>query len=86
MECARRAICEQLRRRMVDLTASLCNVCGTLHNYAVAIALRRRNGSLIARSRTPRARQFSGARMERANVRLTSRCGGGRSIRPHRCA
>eukprot|EP00974_Lingulodinium_polyedra_P039428 3780643-Lingulodinium_polyedra.AAC.1 len=33
-----------------------------------------------------RARQFSGTRMECACVRLASRCGGGRLIRPHRCA
>eukprot|EP00974_Lingulodinium_polyedra_P022233 2147540-Lingulodinium_polyedra.AAC.1 len=27
-----------------------------------------------------------GARVERACVRFVSRCGGGRSIRPHQCA
>eukprot|EP00974_Lingulodinium_polyedra_P100242 9710160-Lingulodinium_polyedra.AAC.1 len=54
--CAKRATCEPLQPRTADLTASLRNVCRTLHNDAVAIAVRRRSGSLIARSRTPRAR------------------------------
>eukprot|EP00974_Lingulodinium_polyedra_P071520 6917501-Lingulodinium_polyedra.AAC.1 len=62
MECARRAICEPLRRRTVYLTASFCSVCKTLRNDAVAIAVRRRAGPLMAHSRTPCARQFSGAR------------------------
>eukprot|EP00974_Lingulodinium_polyedra_P126368 11198029-Lingulodinium_polyedra.AAC.1 len=57
--------------------------------YAARVLLestvRRRNGSQIARSRAPRAHQFSGARMECANVRCANRCDGGRSIRPHRC-
>eukprot|EP00974_Lingulodinium_polyedra_P016216 1571837-Lingulodinium_polyedra.AAC.1 len=57
MECARRAIREPLRRQAVDLSASFCSVCKTLHKDAVAIAVRRRSGLLIARSRSPRARQ-----------------------------
>eukprot|EP00974_Lingulodinium_polyedra_P089920 8718534-Lingulodinium_polyedra.AAC.1 len=55
------------------------------HNDAVESTVRRRNGSPIARSRTPRARHFSGARMEPANVRFANHCGNKRSIRPHRC-
>eukprot|EP00974_Lingulodinium_polyedra_P040580 3897971-Lingulodinium_polyedra.AAC.1 len=39
-----------------------------------------------ARSRVPCARQFSGARVECARVRFASRCGSGRSTRPHHCA
>eukprot|EP00974_Lingulodinium_polyedra_P042205 4051101-Lingulodinium_polyedra.AAC.1 len=52
---------------------------------AVASAVRRRAGSQIARSRAPRAPRapVSGARVERASVRFSSRCGGGRSMRPH---
>eukprot|EP00974_Lingulodinium_polyedra_P009838 944365-Lingulodinium_polyedra.AAC.1 len=50
-----RATCEPLRPRTVDSTASLCNVLQTLHNDAVESAVRRRNASLIVRSRTPRA-------------------------------
>eukprot|EP00974_Lingulodinium_polyedra_P049038 4713686-Lingulodinium_polyedra.AAC.1 len=46
---AMRAICEPPRRRTTIATASLCNVCKTLHNDAVAITVRRRNGSRIAR-------------------------------------
>eukprot|EP00974_Lingulodinium_polyedra_P087482 8479623-Lingulodinium_polyedra.AAC.1 len=37
--------------------------------------VRRRGGSQIARPRIPRARQNSGARVERAGVRFASRCG-----------
>eukprot|EP00974_Lingulodinium_polyedra_P020240 1956656-Lingulodinium_polyedra.AAC.1 len=62
MECARRAMREPLRRRTVSLTASLRSVCKTLHNDAVAMSVRRRSGSLIARSRAPCARQKIGAR------------------------
>eukprot|EP00974_Lingulodinium_polyedra_P129272 11209443-Lingulodinium_polyedra.AAC.1 len=51
--------------------------CNTLHNDAVESTLRGRNGLQIARSRTPRARHFSGARMEYASVRFASRCSGG---------
>eukprot|EP00974_Lingulodinium_polyedra_P047427 4552773-Lingulodinium_polyedra.AAC.1 len=51
---------------MDELTASLCSVCKSLRNDAVAIAVCRHSGSLIARSRTPCARQFSGARVESA--------------------
>eukprot|EP00974_Lingulodinium_polyedra_P087764 8511018-Lingulodinium_polyedra.AAC.1 len=40
----------------------------------------------VAPSRVPRARQFSGVRVERASVRCPIRCGGGRSTRPHHCA
>eukprot|EP00974_Lingulodinium_polyedra_P004424 414056-Lingulodinium_polyedra.AAC.1 len=58
MECMKRAIREPLRRRTVDLTATLRNVCKTLHNDAVAIAVRRRNGSQIERWRTPCKRLF----------------------------
>eukprot|EP00974_Lingulodinium_polyedra_P095818 9287920-Lingulodinium_polyedra.AAC.1 len=47
--------------------------------------VRRRNGSRTARSRTPRARQKTGARIKCTSVRFASRSGRGRSIRPHRC-
>eukprot|EP00974_Lingulodinium_polyedra_P094628 9172221-Lingulodinium_polyedra.AAC.1 len=40
----------------------------------------------MARSLTPRTRQKTGARMERAGVRFASHCGGGQLIRPHHCA
>eukprot|EP00974_Lingulodinium_polyedra_P132390 11221548-Lingulodinium_polyedra.AAC.1 len=43
-----RAICEPLRRRTVDSTASLRNVCKTLHNGAVESTIRGRSGSQIA--------------------------------------
>eukprot|EP00974_Lingulodinium_polyedra_P043827 4208167-Lingulodinium_polyedra.AAC.1 len=46
---AKRAICEPLRRRAAIATVSLCSVCKTLHNDAVAIAVGHRNGSQIAR-------------------------------------
>eukprot|EP00974_Lingulodinium_polyedra_P064555 6237014-Lingulodinium_polyedra.AAC.1 len=49
MERAKRAICEPPGRRTAIATASLCNVCKTLHKDAVAIAARRRNGLQIAR-------------------------------------
>eukprot|EP00974_Lingulodinium_polyedra_P069942 6767779-Lingulodinium_polyedra.AAC.1 len=62
MECARRVMREPSRLRSVDLIASLCSVCKTLRNDASAIAVCRSSGSLIARSHTPCARQFSGAR------------------------
>eukprot|EP00974_Lingulodinium_polyedra_P121801 11180347-Lingulodinium_polyedra.AAC.1 len=38
------------------------------------------------RLRTPRARQTTGARVERASVQFARRCNGGRGIRPRRCA
>eukprot|EP00974_Lingulodinium_polyedra_P061340 5917924-Lingulodinium_polyedra.AAC.1 len=56
VQCAKRAISEPLRQQTVDLTASLSNVCESLHNDAVAIAVHRRASSLTARPRTPRAR------------------------------
>eukprot|EP00974_Lingulodinium_polyedra_P031669 3050024-Lingulodinium_polyedra.AAC.1 len=49
MECARRAICEPLRRQTVDSTASLYSVCETLRNDAVESTGRRYSGSQIAR-------------------------------------
>eukprot|EP00974_Lingulodinium_polyedra_P070871 6860662-Lingulodinium_polyedra.AAC.1 len=45
MECARRAIRERLRRRAAFAIASLCSVLQTLHNDAVAIAVRRGSGA-----------------------------------------
>eukprot|EP00974_Lingulodinium_polyedra_P112379 10871750-Lingulodinium_polyedra.AAC.1 len=57
-----------------------------MHSGAVDSAVRGRSGPLLARSRVPCERRFSGARVECASVRLASRRGGGRSIRPHRCA
>eukprot|EP00974_Lingulodinium_polyedra_P058179 5604263-Lingulodinium_polyedra.AAC.1 len=57
-----------------------------LHNDVVESTVRRHNGSHIARLRTPRARQFSGARMESASVRFASRCDDGQAILPHHCA
>eukprot|EP00974_Lingulodinium_polyedra_P025098 2427550-Lingulodinium_polyedra.AAC.1 len=77
-----RAICEPLRPRTVDSTASLRGVLQTLHNDAVESIVRRHGGSLITRSRVPCARQKFGARVECASVRR----GRGRSIRAHRCA
>eukprot|EP00974_Lingulodinium_polyedra_P037477 3594125-Lingulodinium_polyedra.AAC.1 len=53
---------------------------------AVASTFSQRNGSQTARSRTPRAHQLSGARMESARVPFTSRCDGARSTRSHHCA
>eukprot|EP00974_Lingulodinium_polyedra_P132344 11221349-Lingulodinium_polyedra.AAC.1 len=50
----------------------------TLHANAVESPVRRSSGSLVARSRVPRARQFSGARVECASVRLASRAADGR--------
>eukprot|EP00974_Lingulodinium_polyedra_P016010 1553714-Lingulodinium_polyedra.AAC.1 len=49
MVCARRAICEPLRRYMVVSTASLCTVSKTVRNAAVESIVRRRSGSRIAR-------------------------------------
>eukprot|EP00974_Lingulodinium_polyedra_P029071 2801934-Lingulodinium_polyedra.AAC.1 len=57
----KRAICEPLRPRTVDPTASLRNVLQTLHDNAVESTVCRRNGSRIARSRTLHARQQTGA-------------------------
>eukprot|EP00974_Lingulodinium_polyedra_P096059 9309582-Lingulodinium_polyedra.AAC.1 len=57
-----RAICEPVRPRTVGSTAKLCSVCKTLRDDAVESTVRRRSGSLIARSFTPRARQKTGAR------------------------
>eukprot|EP00974_Lingulodinium_polyedra_P029934 2883594-Lingulodinium_polyedra.AAC.1 len=57
-----------------------------LHDDAVKTTVRRRNGSLTARSRAPRARARQLARpMEYANVRYARRYGRGRSVRPHHC-
>eukprot|EP00974_Lingulodinium_polyedra_P090425 8769252-Lingulodinium_polyedra.AAC.1 len=56
-----------------------------MHKAAVESTVRRRSGSQIARSRVPCARQFSGARMERASVRFASRCGRVRLVRLHLC-
>eukprot|EP00974_Lingulodinium_polyedra_P048024 4610695-Lingulodinium_polyedra.AAC.1 len=53
------------------------------HSDAVESTARRRNGSQIARSYTPRARQKTGARMERASARFSNRCRDRRSSRPH---
>eukprot|EP00974_Lingulodinium_polyedra_P057551 5539146-Lingulodinium_polyedra.AAC.1 len=36
-------------------------------------------------SHTPRERQKTGARTERASVRLANRCGGARRSQPHHC-
>eukprot|EP00974_Lingulodinium_polyedra_P050325 4838538-Lingulodinium_polyedra.AAC.1 len=63
----KRASNEPLRQRTVDSTAPLRNVCKTLHNDTVESNVRNRCGSQIARSRTPRAHRFPGARVERAN-------------------
>eukprot|EP00974_Lingulodinium_polyedra_P015168 1468543-Lingulodinium_polyedra.AAC.1 len=65
-----------LRPRTVDSTASLRNVCKTLHNEAVVSTARGRSGSHIAHSRIACARPISGSRMERAGVRFASPCGG----------
>eukprot|EP00974_Lingulodinium_polyedra_P025222 2438167-Lingulodinium_polyedra.AAC.1 len=75
-----RAICEPLRPRTGGLTASLRNVLQTLHNDAVEPTVYGGNGLQIAHSRTPRARQFSGARMERASARFAIRYGRGRAV------
>eukprot|EP00974_Lingulodinium_polyedra_P072292 6996928-Lingulodinium_polyedra.AAC.1 len=70
---------------MFGLTAFVCSFSKKLHKNAVESTIRGRNGSQIARLRTPCVHQFSGARMEYANVRCVSRCGRGWSIRPHPC-
>eukprot|EP00974_Lingulodinium_polyedra_P131456 11217779-Lingulodinium_polyedra.AAC.1 len=49
MECARRAMCEALRPRTVDSTASLCTVFEIVHNDAVESACCRYSGSQITR-------------------------------------
>eukprot|EP00974_Lingulodinium_polyedra_P002178 202942-Lingulodinium_polyedra.AAC.1 len=46
-----RAICEPLRPRTVDSTASLCCVLSTLRSDAVESTVRHGGGSLFARSR-----------------------------------
>eukprot|EP00974_Lingulodinium_polyedra_P014320 1388415-Lingulodinium_polyedra.AAC.1 len=69
---SKHAVSELLRPWTVGLTASFCSVWQTLHNDAVKSTVRDRSGSQIARLRTARARQFSGARMERANRRAIS--------------
>eukprot|EP00974_Lingulodinium_polyedra_P125545 11194945-Lingulodinium_polyedra.AAC.1 len=56
-EVGGRAICEPLRRRTVDSAALLRRVLQTLRNDAIQSAVRRRSGSRIARSQTPRACQ-----------------------------
>eukprot|EP00974_Lingulodinium_polyedra_P123507 11187015-Lingulodinium_polyedra.AAC.1 len=48
-----------LLRRNVDLTTSSRNVRETLRNDAVGMTLHGRNGSQIARSRTPRENRKS---------------------------
>eukprot|EP00974_Lingulodinium_polyedra_P084672 8196567-Lingulodinium_polyedra.AAC.1 len=47
-----------------------------LRNDAIESTLRSRSGAPTARSRVPRARQISGARVESASMRFASRCGG----------
>eukprot|EP00974_Lingulodinium_polyedra_P127064 11200713-Lingulodinium_polyedra.AAC.1 len=54
-----------------------CSVLQTLRNDAVESVVRRRTGTQIARSRTPCARQKTGARVECASVQLASRCSRG---------
>eukprot|EP00974_Lingulodinium_polyedra_P124346 11190251-Lingulodinium_polyedra.AAC.1 len=81
-----RVICEPLRPWTVDLTASLRSVLRALRNDAFESTIRRRSGSLIARSRVLARASFSGVRAECACVRLASRCCGGWSIRSHRFA
>eukprot|EP00974_Lingulodinium_polyedra_P096100 9313911-Lingulodinium_polyedra.AAC.1 len=49
MERAKRTICDPLGRQTGIATAPLRNVCKTLYNDAAPIAVRRRNGSQIAR-------------------------------------
>eukprot|EP00974_Lingulodinium_polyedra_P011108 1071013-Lingulodinium_polyedra.AAC.1 len=63
----KRAINEPLRRQTADSTASLRNVCKTLHNDTAESTVRGRSGSQIARLRTAGARQKIGARTECAN-------------------
>eukprot|EP00974_Lingulodinium_polyedra_P121022 11177461-Lingulodinium_polyedra.AAC.1 len=48
----------------------------TQRHSAIESTRCRRNGSQTARSRVPRARQFSGTRVKSASVRFASRCGG----------
>eukprot|EP00974_Lingulodinium_polyedra_P014334 1389463-Lingulodinium_polyedra.AAC.1 len=58
MVCVARAICEPLRRRVVDSAASLCTVFKTVRNDAVESTVCRHSGSQIARvartMRTPK--------------------------------
>eukprot|EP00974_Lingulodinium_polyedra_P044877 4305133-Lingulodinium_polyedra.AAC.1 len=49
MECVGRAIGEPRWRQTVDSTASCCTVSKTVHNVAVELTVRGRNGSRIAR-------------------------------------
>eukprot|EP00974_Lingulodinium_polyedra_P029589 2850935-Lingulodinium_polyedra.AAC.1 len=53
-------------------------------DLGAAWALHGRNGTQIAPSNTPRERQNTGARKERASARFANRRRGGRSMRP-RC-
>eukprot|EP00974_Lingulodinium_polyedra_P117442 11163280-Lingulodinium_polyedra.AAC.1 len=55
-------MCEPLRRRTVDSTASLCSVLQTLRNDEIELIVRCSSGSLIARLRIPCAFQKTGAR------------------------
>eukprot|EP00974_Lingulodinium_polyedra_P098759 9572632-Lingulodinium_polyedra.AAC.1 len=63
MVCATRAICEPLRRLMVDSTASLCTVSNTERNDAVESTICRRSGSQIARVAHTMRTPVLGARM-----------------------
>eukprot|EP00974_Lingulodinium_polyedra_P020984 2027717-Lingulodinium_polyedra.AAC.1 len=62
--CARRAICEALRPRTVDLTTSLCTVFETVRNDAVASAVCCRTGSHIARLAHSMRTPLFGVRVE----------------------
>eukprot|EP00974_Lingulodinium_polyedra_P107763 10431049-Lingulodinium_polyedra.AAC.1 len=63
MVCARRAICEPLRRQMVDLTASLCTVSKTAQDGAVESTVSRRSGLRMARVARAMGRPKIGVRM-----------------------
>eukprot|EP00974_Lingulodinium_polyedra_P050793 4886352-Lingulodinium_polyedra.AAC.1 len=59
MECVSRAVCEPLRRRTADSTASLCAVSKTVRNGAVESTVRGRSAPQIVRlarsTRTPKS-------------------------------
>eukprot|EP00974_Lingulodinium_polyedra_P053779 5168061-Lingulodinium_polyedra.AAC.1 len=67
MERAKRAICEALRLRTVDSTATLCTVVETVRNDAVESAVCHRNGSQIARVTHSMRTPCFGVRMECAS-------------------